>query len=153
MTKELEKANPLHRQAIYQPTIAEDRRFFPRQYRVSTWMFANLNIINDNIKYLAIIPAVIGSFFALGKDPLFRVQLSHFMFLNSPWSAVLSIFTFNCCLLTYFLGRILRNNSSAVTIQKTKKINFLYTYAFALAIASFLGIKLIDLFIVALGVN
>ncbi|MGK5595138.1 MAG: hypothetical protein ACSNEK_07260 [Parachlamydiaceae bacterium] len=144
MTKKLEKMNSLPKAAIYQSTPSS------KQYRFSTWIVANLNLINENIKYFAIIPAIIGSFLALGNDPHFLNHLSHFVFLSSPWSAVLSIFTFNCCLLAIFLWGKLRSRLNPVTVPK--KINFLYTYGLVLAITSFLSIKLIDLFISALGI-
>ena len=107
------------------------------------------SIANDVSKYFAIIPAMTGAFYAVGTGagPLAALNI---MRLSSSQSAILSAVIFNALIIILLIPLALRGvkylpaGSSAV-LRKN-----LLIYGVGGLIAPFVGIKLIDLLLVAL---
>jgi K+-transporting ATPase ATPase B chain len=102
------------------------------------------SIANDVAKYFAIIPAMfLAAFPALGALNIMRLQ--------TPESAILSAVIFNALIIVALVPLALRGVrftplSAAALLRRN-----LLIYGFGGIIAPFIGIKLIDFFITAIG--
>jgi potassium-transporting ATPase ATP-binding subunit len=108
------------------------------------------SIANDVAKYFAIIPAITGTLYAVSGStgPLSALNI---MKLTSPESAVLSAVIFNALIIISLIPLALRGvKYSALGASAVLRKNILI-YGVGGLIAPFIGIKLIDILIVALG--
>jgi K+-transporting ATPase ATPase B chain len=108
------------------------------------------SIANDVAKYFAIIPAITGTLYAVSGNtgPLSALNI---MKLTSPESAVLSAVIFNALIIISLIPLALRGvKYRAIGASAVLRKNILL-YGVGGLIAPFIGIKLIDILIVALG--
>jgi K+-transporting ATPase ATPase B chain len=104
----------------------------------------------DVAKYFAIIPAITGTLYAVSGNagPLSALNI---MKLTSPESAVLSAVIFNALIIISLIPLALRGvKYRAIGASAVLRKNILI-YGVGGLIAPFIGIKLIDVLIVALG--
>jgi K+-transporting ATPase ATPase B chain len=117
-----------------------------KQLLITRGSLTTFSIANDVAKYFAIIPAMfVGVFPAL--DTLNVMKLS------SPNSAILSAVIFNALIIVALIPLALRGvrfraQSASAILRRN-----LLIYGVGGLIAPFVGIKLIDMIVTALGVN
>lgn len=108
--------------------------------------------ISNNIgKYFALLPALFGTLYLTGERPIGPLAELNFMRLHSPESAILSAVIFNALIVLFLIPLALRgiryHPHSATTLFR----NNLTIYGFIGLIASFFGIKLIDMILEIFG--
>jgi K+-transporting ATPase ATPase B chain len=107
-----------------------------KQLLITRGSLTTFSIANDVAKYFAIIPAM----FSAVLPALDRLNVMH---LSSPRSAILSAVIFNAIIII-----MLRAASAALILRRN-----LLIYGVGGIIAPFVGIKLIDMLLTALGVK
>jgi K+-transporting ATPase ATPase B chain len=117
-----------------------------KQLLITRGSLTTFSIANDVAKYFAIIPAM----FAGVLPALDRINV---MNLDSPRSAILSAVIFNALIIVALIPLALRGvrfraESAAAVLRRNLTI-----YGLGGIVAPFVGIKLIDLLISALGVS
>jgi K+-transporting ATPase ATPase B chain len=107
------------------------------------------SLANDVAKYFAILPAIFAGLYAAsgGEGPLAALDI---MNLHSPESAILSAVIFNALIIIALIplalkGVAYRPASAAAILRRN-----LFIYGLGGVVAPFLGIKLIDVILVAL---
>jgi K+-transporting ATPase ATPase B chain len=122
-----------------------------KQLLMTRGALTTFSIANDVAKYFAIIPAMFGTLYALsalGPGPLAALNI---MKLHSPQSAILSAVIFNALIIVALIPLALRGvqykPQSATAILRRN----LFVYGLGGLIAPFIGIKALDLLIVAAG--
>jgi K+-transporting ATPase ATPase B chain len=117
-----------------------------KQLLITRGSLTTFSIANDVAKYFAIVPAMFQNVF----KPLKTLNI---MKLNNPHSAILSAVIFNAIIIVMLIPLALRGVKfrplAAVDILRRN----ILIYGLGGVIAPFIGIKLIDLLIVALGVR
>jgi K+-transporting ATPase ATPase B chain len=117
-----------------------------KQLLITRGSLTTFSIANDVAKYFAIIPAM----FAGVLPALDRINVMH---LDSSRSAILSAVIFNALIIVALIPLALRGvkfrAESAVVVLRRN----LLIYGIGGVIAPFIGIKLIDLLISAIGVS
>ena len=115
-----------------------------KQILITRGALTTFSIANDVAKYFAILPAVLGE-----KYPLLKVL--NIMHLATPKSAVLSAVIFNALIIPLLIPLALRGvryrEGSAMALLRRN----LLIYGVGGVLVPFLGIKLIDLILVAVG--
>lgn len=121
-----------------------------KQLLMTRGALTTFSIANDVAKYFAILPALFGTLYAVngGLGPLAALNI---MGLSSPQSAILSTTIFNALIIIALVPLALRGVSykpmgAAAVLQRN-----LLIYGLGGLIAPFIGIKLIDIVIAALG--
>jgi K+-transporting ATPase ATPase B chain len=106
------------------------------------------SIANDVAKYFAIIPAMFATLYAAGLvgGPLGRLNL---MGLHSPQSAILSAVIFNALIIVALVPLALRGVAYRAQPAAELLRRNLIVYGAGGLVAPFVGIKLIDLLLVA----
>ena len=105
---------------------------------------AIISIANDVAKYFAIVPAMFLAFYP-------QLQALNVMRLQSPQSAILSAIIFNALIIVALIPLALRGvryrpaGASAVLLRN------LFVYGLGGVIVPFVGIKLIDMAVTAIG--
>jgi len=117
-----------------------------KQLLITRGSLTTFSIANDVAKYFAIIPAMFQEVF----HPLKSLNIMH---LNNPHSAILSAVIFNALIIVVLIplalkGVKFRALSAAAVLRRN-----LLIYGVGGLITPFIGIKLIDLVIAALGVH
>jgi K+-transporting ATPase ATPase B chain len=123
-----------------------------KQLLMTRGSLTTFSIANDVAKYFAIIPALFGMLYATqGKaGPLSTLNV---MALHSPNSAILSAVIFNALIIVALIPLALKGVSyRALPAASLLKRN-LFIYGVGGLIAPFVGIKIIDVLIVALGLS
>jgi potassium-transporting ATPase ATP-binding subunit len=108
------------------------------------------SIANDVAKYFAIIPAMVGSLYAastISAGPLSTLNIMH---LATPQSAILSAVIFNALIIIVLIPLALRGVKYRAIGANAVLWRNLWLYGIGGIIIPFVGIKLIDIFIVAL---
>ena len=117
-----------------------------KQLLITRGALTTFSVANDVAKYFAILPAM----FVVAFPQLGVLNVMH---LTSPQSAILSAVIFNALIIVALLPLALRGvrytPSSATALLRRN----LLVYGLGGVIAPFLGIKLIDLLVTALGVK
>jgi len=132
------------------PTKLIDIVEIGKQLLMTRGALTTFSIANDIAKYFAIIPAIFGSLYAFENSygPLFNLNIMH---LHSPQSAILSAVIFNAVIIIGLIPLALKGvPCKAESADKLLKRN-LFIYGLGGIIAPFIGIKLIDLVIEAIG--
>src|SRR5450830_561128 len=117
-----------------------------KQLLVTRGALTTFSISNDVAKYFAIIPAMFAGVFP---------ELGHLnvMRLSSPESAIASAVIFNALIIVALIPLALRGvrfrAASAIAVLRRN----LFIYGLGGLIAPFIGIKLIDLFVSAIGIS
>jgi K+-transporting ATPase ATPase B chain len=126
-------------------TVEIGKQLLMTRGALTTFSFAN-----DVAKYFAILPAIFAGLYATtgGKGPLDALNV---MGLHSPESAIMSAVIFNALIIIALIPLALRGvkyrpASAAAVLRRN-----LLIYGVGGIIAPFIGIKLIDLILVALG--
>jgi K+-transporting ATPase ATPase B chain len=117
-----------------------------KQLLITRGSLTTFSIANDVAKYFAIIPAMFQGVFH-------QLKTLNIMKLDNPHSAILSAVIFNAIIIVLLIPIALRGvkfrpMSAAAVLRRN-----LLIYGVGGLIAPFIGIKLIDLIIVALGVH
>jgi K+-transporting ATPase ATPase B chain len=120
-----------------------------KQLLMTRGALTTFSFANDVAKYFAILPAIFAGLYATGggDGPLAKLDL---MGLHSPESAILSAVIFNALIIVALIPLALRGvkyrPSSAASVLRRN----LLLYGLGGVIAPFIGIKLIDVVLVAL---
>jgi K+-transporting ATPase ATPase B chain len=117
-----------------------------KQLLITRGALTTFSIANDVAKYFAIIPAM----FSGVLTPLDRLNIMH---LDSPRSAILSAVIFNAVVIVFLIPLALRGVKFRAESAATMLRRNLLIYGLGGVITPFIGIKLIDLIISALGVS
>ncbi len=122
-----------------------------KQLLMTRGALTTFSIANDVAKYFAIIPALFGALYAAGADESGPLAALNIMGLSSPQSAILSATIFNALIIIMLVPLALRGVShkpmgAAAVLQRN-----LLIYGLGGLIVPFIGIKLIDLIITAIG--
>ena len=117
-----------------------------KQLLMTRGSLTTFSIANDVAKYFAIIPAM----FAVVLPALDELNVMH---LSSPRSAILSAVIFNALIIVALVPLALRGvkfraEAAALVLRRN-----LLIYGLGGLVAPFVGIKLIDIVVTALGVN
>src|SRR5437879_3479607 len=117
-----------------------------KQLLITRGSLTTFSIANDVAKYFAIIPAMFAGVFPV-LDKLNVMRLA------SPHSAILAAVIFNAVVIVFLIPLALRGvkfraESASVMLRRN-----LMVYGVGGIVAPFVGIKLIDLLITALGVR
>jgi len=122
-----------------------------KQLLITRGSLTTFSIANDVAKYFAILPAVFSGFYATkaGGSPLGALNIMH---LATPESAILSAVIFNALIIIALIPLALRGvkfNPKAGASRILRKN--LLIYGLGGILAPFIGIKLLDLLLGALG--
>ncbi len=117
-----------------------------KQLLMTRGALTTFSVANDVAKYFAIIPAA----FAVTYPPLAMLNIMH---LASPRSAILSAVIFNAVIIIALIPLALRGVRYRHMGAGSLLRNNLLIYGVGGLIAPFIGIKLIDMLLLALGVN
>ena len=130
------------------PTKLIDIVEIGKQLLITRGSLTTFSIANDVAKYFAIIPAMFAGFASLSV--LDRLNI---MQLQTPRSAILSAVIFNAIIIVMLIPLALRGVKFIPTSASHLLRRNLFIYGAGGVIAPFIGIKLIDLLISALGVS
>jgi K+-transporting ATPase ATPase B chain len=121
-----------------------------KQLLMTRGALTTFSIANDVAKYFAILPALFGGLYALSGEagPLSALNL---MGLASPQSAILSAIIFNALIIVALIPLALRGVGYRPMPAATALQRNLLLYGLGGLIVPFVGIKLIDLLISAIG--
>jgi K+-transporting ATPase ATPase B chain len=128
------------------PTKLIDIVEIGKQLLITRGSLTTFSIANDVAKYFAIIPAM----FAGVLPGLDRLNV---MGLHSPHTAILSAVIFNALIIVMLIPLALRGVKFVPTSAAALLRRNLLIYGAGGLVAPFVGIKLIDLLLTALGVN
>jgi potassium-transporting ATPase ATP-binding subunit len=122
-----------------------------KQLLMTRGALTTFSIANDVAKYFAIIPALFGTLYAAGAGAAGPLAALNIMALSSPQSAILSATIFNALIIIALVPLALRGVSykpmgAGAVLQRN-----LLIYGLGGLIVPFIGIKLIDLIITAIG--
>ena len=121
-----------------------------KQMLITRGALTTFSFANDVAKYFAILPAMFGSLYAAGgtAGPLATLNI---MRLHSPASAILSAVIFNALIIIALVPLALKGVAYKPQPATTVLRRNLLIYGLGGLITPFVGIKLLDLVIVALG--
>jgi len=122
-----------------------------KQLLMTRGALTTFSIANDVAKYFAIIPAMFSGLYALAGAKSGPLAALNVMRLATPESAILSAVIFNALIIVALIPLALRGikyrpMSAAVVLRRN-----LLIYGFGGIIIPFIGIKIIDLIITAIG--
>ncbi len=130
------------------PTKLMDIVEIGKQLLITRGSLTTFSIANDVAKYFAIIPAMFAGFASVGiLDDL------NVMDLQTPRSAILSAVIFNALIIVALIPLALRGVKFIPTSAVNMLRRNLLIYGAGGVVAPFIGIKLIDIIISALGVS
>jgi len=115
-----------------------------KQLLMTRGALTTFSIANDVAKYFAIIPAMFLAFYP-------QLQALNIMGLNTPQSAILSAIIFNALVIIALIPLALRGVKYTPAGASTVLLRNLLVYGLGGVIVPFIGIKLIDMAIVAVG--
>jgi K+-transporting ATPase ATPase B chain len=130
------------------PTKLIDIVEIGKQLLITRGSLTTFSIANDVAKYFAIIPAMFAGFASLSV--LDRLNI---MDLQTPRSAILSAVIFNAIIIVMLIPLALRGVKFIPTSASSLLRRNLLIYGAGGVIAPFIGIKLIDVLLTALGVS
>lgn len=117
-----------------------------KQLLITRGALTTFSISNDVIKYFAILPAAFSSTYP-------ELNALNVMHLNTPESAILSTVIFNALTIVFLIPLALRGvkyrYGSATELLRSNML----TYGLGGIIVAFIGIKLIDMLLTALGLS
>ena len=117
-----------------------------KQLLITRGALTTFSVANDVAKYFAIIPAMFMGVFPV----LDRINVMH---LETPRSAILSAVIFNAVIIVVLIPLALRGVRFRAQSAATMLRRNLLIYGVGGLVAPFVGIKLVDLLITALGVS
>ncbi|MBK7141952.1 MAG: potassium-transporting ATPase subunit KdpB [bacterium] len=120
-----------------------------KQLLMTRGSLTTFSIANDIAKYFAILPAMFGTLYAMSGSNTGPLAALNIMQLHSPESAILSAVIFNALIIVALIPLSLRGVAyRAESAEKLLRRNLLL-YGLGGIISPFIGIKLIDLILVA----
>ncbi len=122
-----------------------------KQLLMTRGALTTFSIANDVAKYFAIIPAMFAGYYALTGQTSGPLQTLNLMRLATPESAILSAVIFNALIIVGLIPLALRGVSYKPLGAAAVLRNNLVVYGLGGILIPFIGIKLIDLIVVALG--
>ncbi len=122
-----------------------------KQLLMTRGALTTFSIANDVAKYFAIIPAIFGSLYAEAGSPG-PLSILNIMRLHSPQSAIMSAVIFNALIIIALIplalkGVTYRSESASKLLRRN-----LLIYGLGGLIAPFVGIKILDVMLVASGI-
>ena len=122
-----------------------------KQLLMTRGALTTFSIANDVAKYFAIIPALFGALYALEAGQPGPLAALNVMGLSTPQSAILSAVIFNALIIVALIPLALRGVSYKPMSARASLQRNLLLYGLGGLIVPFVGIKLIDLIVTALG--
>lgn len=120
-----------------------------KQLLMTRGSLTTFSVANDVAKYFAILPAMFGGLYVTqGAGPLAALDVMH---LSSPGSAILSAVIFNALIIVILIPLALRGVRYRPLGASALLRRNLLIYGFGGLVTPFVGIKLIDIVIHALG--
>jgi potassium-transporting ATPase ATP-binding subunit len=123
-----------------------------KQLLMTRGSLTTFSIANDVSKYFAILPAMLGGLYATGGMPG-PLSALNIMRLASPQSAILSAVIFNALIIIALIPLSLRGILYKPSSAKKILLKNIFVYGIGGLIIPFVGIKLIDLVLVAVGLS
>jgi K+-transporting ATPase ATPase B chain len=122
-----------------------------KQLLMTRGALTTFSIANDVAKYFAILPAMFGMLYALSSQSNGPLSILNIMRLHSPQSAILSAVIFNALIIVALIPLALRGikyrpQAAAILLRRN-----LLLYGVGGLVAPFIGIKLLDILVVAFG--
>jgi K+-transporting ATPase ATPase B chain len=122
-----------------------------KQLLMTRGALTTFSIANDVAKYFAIIPAIFAAFYAAEGQTLGPLSALNIMHLETAQSAILSAIIFNALIIVALIPLALRGVTyrplgASVILRRN-----LLIYGLGGIVAPFIGIKLIDMLITAIG--
>ncbi|MEW5797830.1 MAG: potassium-transporting ATPase subunit KdpB [Bacteroidota bacterium] len=121
-----------------------------KQLLMTRGALTTFSIANDVAKYFAIIPAMVGSLYAASTMTAGPLSALNIMDLSSPQSAILSAVIFNALIIVALIPLALRGVKYRAAGANSVLQRNLFLYGIGGIIVPFIGMKLIDVVIVAL---
>jgi K+-transporting ATPase ATPase B chain len=119
-----------------------------KQLLITRGALTTFSVANDVAKYFAIIPAIFMTLYSQnGKGPM---SVFNLMKLYSPQSAILSAVIFNALIIIALVPLALKGVKIKAQSAEEALKNNLIIYGLGGVVAPFVGIKIIDLFLVFL---
>jgi len=122
-----------------------------KQLLMTRGALTTFSIANDVAKYFAIIPAMFGALYAANGHAQGPLAVLNVMGLHSAESAVLSAVIFNALIIVILIPLALKGVAYRVASASQLLRRNLLIYGLGGVIAPFIGIKILDLVIVAMG--
>ncbi|MCX6355363.1 MAG: potassium-transporting ATPase subunit KdpB [Candidatus Aureabacteria bacterium] len=121
-----------------------------KQILMTRGALTTFSFANDVAKYFAILPAMFSTLYAVrgGPGPLSKLNVMH---LHSPESAILSAVVFNALIIVSLIPLALKGVKYRPIGASALLIRNMVIYGLGGLIAPFIGIKLVDMLLVALG--
>jgi K+-transporting ATPase ATPase B chain len=120
-----------------------------KQLLMTRGSLTTFSLANDVAKYFAIIPAMFAGLYALGSGGSGPLDALNVMGLHSPQSAILSAVIFNALIIIALVPLALRGVAYRALPAAALLRRNLFVYGVGGLVAPFIGIKLIDLALVA----
>ena len=121
-----------------------------KQLLMTRGALTTFSIANDVAKYFAILPAMFAALYALKPGAPGPLAALNIMGLHSPESAILSAVIFNALIIIALIPLALRGVTYRATGASQVLLRNIIIYGIGGLIAPFVGIKLIDMLLVAL---
>jgi potassium-transporting ATPase ATP-binding subunit len=121
-----------------------------KQLLMTRGALTTFSIANDVSKYFAILPAMLGGLYATGSVPG-PLSMLNIMKLASPQSAILSAVIFNALIIIALIPLSLKGVSYQPSGARNILLKNILIYGIGGLIIPFIGIKLIDMMLVAVG--
>jgi potassium-transporting ATPase ATP-binding subunit len=121
-----------------------------KQLLMTRGALTTFSIANDVAKYFAILPAMFGSLYLANGTTAGPLTALNIMRLHSPESAILSAVIFNALIIVALIPLALAGVKYRAVGAAQILIRNLFIYGVGGLVAPFIGIKLIDLALVAL---
>ena len=122
-----------------------------KQLLMTRGALTTFSIANDVAKYFAILPAMFGMLYALSGQSNGPLSILNIMKLHSPQSAILSAVIFNALIIVALIPLALRGIKYRPQAAATLLRRNLLLYGVGGLVAPFIGIKILDILVVAFG--
>ena len=124
-----------------------------KQLLMTRGALTTFSIANDVSKYFAILPAIFGALYSTQGETHGPLSLLNIMGLHSPQSAILSAVIFNAIIIVALIPLALKGVHYAAKSAHDLLRNNLLVFGLGGLLVPFIGIKLIDMAIYALGIT
>ena len=121
-----------------------------KQILMTRGALTTFSFANDVAKYFAILPAMFSTLYAVkgGEGPLAKLNVMH---LHSPESAILSAVVFNALIIVALIPLALRGVKYRPIGASALLVRNMVIYGLGGIVAPFIGIKVLDMLLVAMG--
>lgn len=122
-----------------------------KQLLITRGALTTFSVANDVAKYFTIIPAIFGTLYLEGRTTSGPLEKLNIMSLHSPESAILSTVIFNALIIIALVPLALRGVKYHADSADSLLRRNLLIYGLGGIAVPFIGIKIIDLFLIFLG--